>query len=162
LQGSIAPIEHAPPHNQKSENRVQRSASLPGLIFDLCLLSSGKRMARRPGAAPGIAGFGNLRAQLVRGVLYLNSEKRNSATFHPDHFRQRFATGDWTCWFSFESIPASGGSERRGGSHGAMKGRRYSILEWLIVSASPLFKERTPLPHSRDTAAGFYNGRFGV
>lgn len=33
-------------------------------------------MARRPGAAPGIAGFGDLRAQLVRGVLYLTSEKR--------------------------------------------------------------------------------------
>lgn len=35
-------------------------------------------MARRPGAAPGIAGFGDLRAQLVRDVLDLKFEEEQS------------------------------------------------------------------------------------
>lgn len=54
-------------------------------------------MARRPGAAPGIAGFGDLRAQLVRGVLHLKSEKRDRSTIHPVHFDRLFTAGDWAC-----------------------------------------------------------------
>ena len=46
LQGSIAPVEHAPP------------LVIPG------------KMARRPGAAPGKVGFGDPPALLARGVSF--------------------------------------------------------------------------------------------
>lgn len=61
-------------------------------------------MARRPGAAPGIAGFGDLRAQLVRDVLHLKCHGKQTLTGrikeHSVPLPALSATGDQSCCFS--------------------------------------------------------------